>query len=52
MVSQSFFARTILDRPAFRMNQRVAYEKDDLQLLQTVTKKPPIRRKTSFLSNK
>jgi hypothetical protein len=40
MVSRTFFART-QDRPAFRMSNKISYAKDDLQLLQKITKKPP-----------
>ncbi|CAF1419941.1 unnamed protein product [Adineta steineri] len=45
MVSRTFFARTHdgkrQDRPAFRTTNKVSHDKQDLQLFQTVTKKPP-----------
>jgi hypothetical protein len=50
MVSRTFFARTQdgirHDRPAFRLTNKISHEKHDLQLLQVVTKKPPISSKT------
>jgi hypothetical protein len=45
MVSRTFFART-QDRPVFRISNKVSHEKEDLQLLQKITKKPPISSKT------
>ncbi|CAF3453229.1 unnamed protein product [Rotaria socialis] len=48
-VSRTFFARTQNgkrhDRPEFRVNKRISHEKEDLQLIRTVTKKPPISTK-------
>ncbi|CAF1404566.1 unnamed protein product, partial [Adineta steineri] len=42
---RTFFARTHdgkrQDRPAFRTTNKVSHDKQDLQLFQTVTKKPP-----------
>ncbi|CAF1161053.1 unnamed protein product [Rotaria sordida] len=50
MVSRTFFARTQdgirQDRPMFRVRNKVSHEKEDLRLLQTVTRKPPISSKT------
>jgi hypothetical protein len=50
MVSRTFFARTQegkrQGRPAFRMTNKISHEKQDLQLLQTITKKPPMSSKT------
>ncbi|UJR22177.1 hypothetical protein I4U23_025241 [Adineta vaga] len=50
MVSRTFFARTddgkLQDRPAFRTTNRISHEKQDLQLLQTITRKPPLSSKT------
>ncbi|CAF1046135.1 unnamed protein product [Rotaria sp. Silwood1] len=45
-VSRTFFSRTQdgirQDRPAFRLSNKVSHEKEDHELLLTVTKKPPI----------
>ncbi|CAF3330344.1 unnamed protein product [Rotaria sp. Silwood2] len=50
MVSRTFFARTQdgirQSRPVFRVTNKVSHKKEDLQLLQKVTKKPPISSKT------
>ena len=49
MVSRTFFARTEdgkrQDRPAFRTNSRISHEKQDLQLFQAVSRKPPVNPK-------
>jgi hypothetical protein len=45
MVSRTFFAR-LQDRPAFRTSRKISHEKDDLQLLQKMSKKPAISSKT------
>jgi hypothetical protein len=34
-----------LDRPAFRLSNKVSHDKEDHQLLLTVTKKPPMSSK-------
>jgi hypothetical protein len=44
MVSRTFFART-QDRPSFKISNKISHEKDDLQLVQKITKKPPINSK-------
>ena len=45
-VSRSIFSRTQdgirQDRPAFSLSNRISHDKDDHELLQTVTKKPPM----------
>lgn len=50
-VSQKLFSETPQgqkqDRPAFRFSNKVFHEKEDRQLLLTVTKKPPISGKHS-----
>ncbi|CAF1259783.1 unnamed protein product [Rotaria sp. Silwood1] len=50
MVSRTFFARTqdgIREgRPVFRVRNKVSHEKEDLQLLQKIAKKPPISSKS------
>lgn len=48
-MSQVFFSRTQegirQDRPAFSLSNKVSYDKEDRDLLSTVTKKPPIHSK-------
>lgn len=50
MVSRTFFARTLRgqnqDRPEFRVKNKVSHDEEDLQLIRSVTKKPPITSKT------
>ncbi|CAF0863926.1 unnamed protein product [Adineta ricciae] len=55
-VSRTFFSRTQdgirQDRPAFRYSNRVSHEKQDHDLLFTVTKKPPSGSKNSSFIDK
>ncbi|UJR26960.1 hypothetical protein I4U23_008267 [Adineta vaga] len=55
-VSRTFFSRTQdgirQDRPAFRYSNKVSHDKEDHDLLFTVTKKPPIGSKNSSFIDK